>query len=364
MSFNFIPKTEKDVLKHPSFKQTRDDITRLMGYLSKKYPATSLPLALDPAAPTKAKITRRLTPLDLSTLKRQLSIKLSLSFGEGSRATGGSESRVNLGTQFEKDLVSDIQKYIRGDKISNTKNEKFINEFVKYYRLTVLDRVRPMGELNQKRPLLFSGSNVFIGTTGDPKIGMTVTDITVEGSHTQGSRNMGRTIYLSLKYGNKVTFANLGVTTIFPVRDFENNKLTSHHAKAILSMFGINEKKFIDTFNAYAKGQTYKDKENTFSKIDRDTMRNFIMSGIGYGYHMVHLLGGSIKHKEMTKAHLDRVSTPTSCTVYYGGIGADKSAKRIDMIVETSAYTLQFNIRSKSSGKIYPTHLMIDYEYK
>jgi hypothetical protein len=215
-----------------------------------------------------------------------------------------------------------------------------------------------MGELNQKRPLQFTTSGVFIGTTGDPDIGRIVTDINVEGRQ----KNTGKTVFLSLKYGKKVTFANPGVATLFPEKDFKANKLQNTNAQTLLEMFGMNEAKFIATFESYGAGKMYKDTENTFGKINKPSLQSFIKSGIGYGYHMVHLLGASIKHKEMTKSYLDQAATPKSCTVYYGGLGTGAAGKRVDIIVETNAYKLQFNLRSKSGG-LYPTHLMIDYEY-
>lgn len=358
MAFNFIPKNYAEVAGKAMYKTHVEDYFKLFNYFNENFQRINYPFALDISAPNKVKVTRRISPTNLTNIKNALKIKLSLSYGEGSRKGGSAEVKVNLGNKFEIDLVQDINKFIKGDTITDKKNEKFINEFVQYYKLNTLDRVVPMGELNQKRPIQFTNSGVFIGTTGDPNIGSIVTDINVEGHQ----KNMGKTIYLSLKYGKKVTFANPGVATLFPEKDFKANKLNNPSAHILLNMFGMSEAKFIATFESYGAGKMFKDSEITYGKVDKRVLQNFIKSGIGYGYHMVHLLGPSIKHKEMTRAYLDQAATPKSCTVYYGGLGTGAAGKRVDIIVETNAYKLQFNLRSKSGG-LYPTHLMIDYEY-
>ncbi|NDB82161.1 MAG: hypothetical protein EB127_05370 [Alphaproteobacteria bacterium] len=358
MAFTFIPKNYAEVAGKAIFKPYIEDYFKLFNYFNENFAKINYPFALDTTSPNKVKVTRRISPINLSNIKNSLKIKLNLAYGEGSRKSGTAEQKINLGNQFEINLVTDINKYIKGDTISDKKNEKFINEFIQYYKLSTLDRVVPMGELNQKRPLQFTSSGVFIGTTGDPNIGSIVTDINVEGQQ----KNIGKTIFLSLKYGKKVTFANPGVATIFPEKDFKANKLNNPNAHILIDMFGISEAKFIATFESYSSGKMFKDNENTFGKIDKRILQNFIKSGIGYGYHMVHLLGPSIKHKEMTRTYLEQAATPKSCTVYYGGLGGTAAGKRVDILVETNAYKLQFNLRSKSGG-IYPTHLMIDYEY-
>jgi len=362
MAFNFIPQNYTEIAGKAIYKPYIEDYFKLFNYFNDNFAKINYPFALDISTPSKVKITRRIFPANLTNIKNALKIKLSLAYGEGSRKGGSTEVKVNRGNQFEKDLAEDINKFIRGDTISDKKNEKFINEFVKYYSFTSIDRVEAMGELNQKRPLKFTNSGIYIGTSGDPNVGSLVTDLNVEGHRIPYQKNMKKIIFLSLKYGKKVTFANTGIATLFPEKDFKANKLINSNAHILLDMFGMSEAKFIATFESYNVGKIFKEKENTYGNINKMVLQNFIKSGIGYGYHMVHLLGSNIKHKEMTKAYLDQASTPKSCIVYYGGLGGSAAGKRVDIIVETNAYKLQFNLRSKSGG-LYPTHLMIDYEY-
>jgi len=355
MAVTFFPKNYAEVASTPAYKKYVEDYFKLFNYFEQKYPKVLLPFALDIAKPSMVKITRGVSPLDLNLLKTTLKIKLSLKFGEGSRNKGTANVKVNRGNQFEQNMVDALNKYIQGESITNASYAKFIKEFVEYYKLTKIDEVKSVGELNQKRPLQFTNSGVFIGTTGDPKIGDIVTDINVQPKN-------HKIIYLSLKFGKKVTFANPGVATLFPEKDFKQNKFNNPKAHVLMDMFGMSEAKFIATFEAYSAGKMFKETENSFGKINKTALQSFIKSGVGYGYHMVHLLGSNIKHKEMTKSYLDQASMPKSCTVFYGGLGSSAAGKRVDIIVETNAYKLQFNLRSKSGG-LYPTHLMIDYEY-
>ena len=115
MAFTFIPKNYAEVAGIPAYKKYVEDYFKLFNHFEQKYPSINFPFALDTTAPSKVKITRRISPLNLQTLKSGLKINLSMAFGEGSRKGASTEARVNLGTKFESDLVNDINKYIRGE---------------------------------------------------------------------------------------------------------------------------------------------------------------------------------------------------------------------------------------------------------
>lgn len=367
MAYTYVPKNEKELRTKTIHKEHFDGIVALMEYFKRTNPSVNDPIVLHDSSAGDIKVTRRLSGLDLTKIKKEIGApKLKLSWGEGSRKVGGTTATVNKGIKFEDDLVRDINLYIKGEPIRDTKNDKFIKEFVAYYKLTYLDKVVPMGELNQKRPLQFMGKDVFIGSR-DFNIGSTVTDVTVEGATKAGGRTLkGKTIYLSLKFGPTVTFANPGIATLFPEREFKTGKFSSGNGKALLKMLGIDEPQFVKTFNAYANNTPMKKfSEDVTQKMDQRAFQNFLKSGIGYGYHMVHLLGQNVKHKEMTKEYLTKATKVNRAIAYYGGMGGagPVTAKRIDIIITTPVYTFKINLRSKSAGKVYPTHLMIDYSY-
>ena len=89
------------------------------------------------------------------------------------------------------------------------------------------------GGLNQRRPLVFQGDQVYIGKAGDPYIGPTVTDITVKSD--KGP------VYLSLKATGTVTFFNAGVTKYLIADEMKKfNTVKNPQGKALLKMLGLN----------------------------------------------------------------------------------------------------------------------------
>ena len=70
-------------------------------------------------------------------------------------------------------------------------------------------------------------------------------------------------------------------------------------------------------------------KTNTFSKANKTYLREFLKSGIGFGYTVVHKLSNEIKVFKMTKQKMEQTATPLSCDIFYGG--KTGTGKRIDM---------------------------------
>lgn len=358
MAYNFIPESKKDILVKPEFKKqprAQAELVVLYDYLRKHFPEILTPIALDPSNPKTVKVTRRITSAIAVTKLKTMAkaIDLRISPGEGSRGGRGAS---NLGNAFEKQLEQDIMNWVKGDPIRNTAHASFIEDFVRYYKLTAMDRVQVIAEgaLNKKRPLLIQGDAVYVGTSGDPNIGQVVTDITVDAENKQGKH---RTIFLSLKYGGTVTFFNVGIAKAITPEDFSSGKIHSAEGKAIMKLFGLDEKKFLGTFSSTKKYAP----EDVTGKINKGRLTAFIKSGIGHGYHLVHLLNNKIDHFEMTKQHLEKSSQPISVRVLYGG--ASGTAKRVDILVETKEFSLKFNLRNKAGG-VNPNFIMCDYKKK
>ena len=350
MAFNFIPKSSEEIAKKSL--QTGSEIINLYDYLVKKQPSIKDPLAIDVAKPKTIKIMRDLSAKFTIRELNRYAPNLNLSWGNGSRGGAGTMNRGNL---FETELEDDLNRYINEGldaKFGDSINKKFITEFAKQYSLhegTL--KIKGMGALNQKRSLQFQGDQPLIGGANF-NIGSTVTDITVNHS--------GRDIFLSLKLGGTVTFFNAGVSTILNQREMQTGMVSNRQGIAVLDLFGIDNVKFCKVFNNYGKGLPVEiTTENTFSKINISKLKKFIMSGIGYGYHLVHKERNTIHHMNISESDLSKFSTPSSCMVRYP-IG---EAKRIDIFVETPKFSLKFNIRNKQGG-LYPSHIMSDYKTK
>jgi hypothetical protein len=355
MAYDFIPKSVDEIKNQKSLKS--DEYVKVYQYLSSKYGKDD-PIALSTSANEmkNVKISRGFQGLfELSDLKKALDLSyVKLSFGEGSRGGRGVK---NQGGAFEINLTKDLNAWWAGSETyTSSANQKLIEELAEYYSWHKAKKFEAiqMGELNQKRPLIFQGKDVFIGTPSDPNIGKTVTDITCMVD--------GKPIYLSLKATSTVTFFNAGVARIFTETDMKKTgTVTNAQGLALLNILGIDPVKFAGVFNTYGSSmQRYS--EDITKNIDRPRLIKLLRSGIGYGFHYVHAKKPTeIHHMEMTKQAMEKLADPKKAIIYYGGKASP--AKRIDIEVDTPYIALKINIRNKQGG-VYPSHIMCDYTFK
>ena len=218
--------------------------------------------------------------LDLAKLSGTYGFKISA--GNGSRGGTGTKS---MGFGFEGQVFKDLNTYIEeGIDSPNFKYPDFMKDFhsqvlSKHSEITVsLD-----GGANTRRPLVFTDIGALIKGR-ELNIGQYVTDITVNGD--------GNPYYLSLKYGGTVTFFNAGVATIFTEDQFKAGKITNRNAKQLLGMLGIDEKRFIETFEGYDKKtatkRAPKDIVDVTRKVNMRALLQLLVTGVGMGYWMVH----------------------------------------------------------------------------
>jgi len=368
MAYNFIPEKIADIMKQPGLqnaKKERAEIVVLFQYLRHHFSDITTPIAIDPSTPKKIKITRRITSVKpVGAMKSEAQLKLlTLSPGEGSR---GGRGAANRGNAFEQQLEHDIMAWVQGEVITNPAYETFIKEFVKHYKITVLDEVKiiPEGALNQRRPLQVNGDSVLIGNFPDFDIGKIVTDLTVKVPKGKARYRGpdGRTIYLSLKYGPTVSFFNAGIGKHFKNDDFQKLKCSQDTGKAILKLFGLDEENFFRSFLTAKKDRPKMHTVDVTNKVNRGRLIAFMKSGIGWGYHLAHFLNNKIEHNEMTNIFLESASKPESVIVNYGGATGD--GKRVDILVETPKYRFKLNFRNKQGTGSLPTHIMSDYKAK
>jgi hypothetical protein len=374
MAFNFVPKSVSEITKNKKLGTYRGTMSALFQLLREKDATVKDPIAIDVEKGSVKVLPSFEKKISLATIKKRVDPKLKVTFGRGSRgvATKSSGKMVpgkkkdedggNKGIIFEKKFVADLEKFQSGDTILDRENKIAIQEITELYSLGAKDtKIVPEGALNKKRPLVFQGSNIYVGGA-DFDIGATVTDITLESVNPK--TKLKSNVYLSLKWGNTVTFFNAGIQKILTKAEIKTGNISNANGKKILELFGIRPEKFCAVFNAYDAGATVEsEKEDTFSQVNLSLLQNLIKSGVGYGYHLVHQANnGKIHHVKMTAAELETSSTPQSCMVYYGGLTG--GGKRIDIVVETPLFTLKFNFRSKFRGIVYPTHLMCDYVIK
>ena len=127
-------------------------------------------------------------------------------------------------------------------------------------------------------------------------------------------------------------------------------------------MFGIDEQKFIDIFVKYdrknAKKIVPKIKEDVTKKVNLRNLLKLLVTGIGYGYYMIHKKKGKVESYKMDRRRMMDSAKIKKVTVLYPKPGI---AKRIDIEVITKLYEFKLNIRNKQGG-LYPSHIMCDYK--
>lgn len=269
---------------------------------------------------------------------------------------------------------------------SKNKGNAFEQEYIQYfndkYKQELIDNcfggndfnvcdIRLDGTANTRRPLQLHDNKLYAFPIShkdfdDFRIGKYVTDITI--------KTETAPIFLSLKYGKKVTFINVGVNNndCFSTSMFKNDNIEDikfgNIGNLIIDIFGINKKLFVDTFNNYVdngkKRNTQKIVDDISNKIDTDKFFTLLKSFIGFGYILVHKHeNGDIHYYDLReKQQMEKFigNKILNARIEYP---KNYDTKRVDIFIELENIKLQLNIRSKNGG-VYPTHLMSDYVIK
>lgn len=268
----------------------------------------------------------------------------------------GTGAKVNLGIQFEKDLFAALTEFYETGKVKGKYGDeaKKIIEMVGKGIRKPLSGVIAEGENNTKRPLSISGNTIRLGN-GTTDLGPVVTDITLQ-------FNGGTKVYLSLKYGSTLAFANIGVSTLFNANKLKAYNLDAD-AEKIIKMFGLSTTAFCETFNNYPHSKKIQNHQvDVTQTCNKAALENLLEQMVGKGYWMVHGTTSKVNIYEMDDSYLRSATTLTGkITAYYGGTTG--KGKKVIIACESAKYKFQFNIRNKASG-VAPTHIMCDYQKK
>jgi hypothetical protein len=290
--------------------------------------------------------TGKITTLPLDKLE-----KTSEFGGQGAKS-----GKQNLGLVFEKDLFDSLVGYFETGKPTGKygKQAKQIIDSQGKKVKKPLTEVVSVGELNQRRPLSISGNSLKLGN-GAVDIGNTVTDITLK-------FNGNTEVYLSLKYGNTLAFANIGVGTVFKESEMKSGKMNAK-AKTICKVFGLSEDSFSETFTNYPHSKKIENhQQDVTSTCDKNAISSLLKQMVGKGYVMVHGKGTNVEVYDINDAYWRSATTLTGkITAYYGGTTG--KGKKVIVSCESAKYKFQFNFRNKQSGT-FPSHIMCDYQKK
>ena len=276
--------------------------------------------------------------------------------GEFGGKGSGEGKKENLGLVFEREFYESLI-HVLDPSNKKGKYHKAALELVEKIgkrERSGLSNVTAVGELNQKRPLKINGTELSLGD-GKEDIGSTVTDITLK-------YNGDKEIYLSLKFGSTLAFANIGIGTVFRESAMKKYTLPSD-AMDVLEVFGLDYLSFCETFNHYPHAKKIPNHEIDVSqKANKASMKKLLRQMMGYGYDMVHSKGTAVDMYTVDDDYLDRSTKITgSIMAYYGGTTG--KGKKVIVDCESDLYKFSFNIRNKQGGT-YPTHIMCDYKKK
>ena len=281
----------------------------------------------------------------------------------------------NKGNEYEDHLAESFAKFQdHGGKYPNDVTE-ILKAICGANPGTCYIKSQQEGGKNKPRPMKYD-SSFYISAEGrkTEEIGPTVTDITVWIADPEGKKE--EPIYLSVKFGDTLSFFNIGVKggrkdslSIFPTKSLIEGKLTDM-GKDFLDMFNINHGKFLETFQKYdkenkkTKTPTIEDHRESYSIKGqaKRNLQNFIKSGVGKGYWMVHRDKSGLHVYNINDKFLKDASTLTSDNINIDYGGKEGYAKRVNIDFSTKEYDFSINLRSKSSSDNYPGYANGDYK--
>ncbi len=354
-AYSFFPTNDAEIdkeLKGADWdKETIDDVKKLFKYLKSK---DKTPINLDLKQKKSINVSRTLqggesidsiiTGAGISTFK--------IKWGNGSSGNRGANNR---GNAFETIFADSLFAWFEDgdDAVKDASILAAIHDMDKEYNLSASKEIwiDVVGGENTKRPLKYSGSKITLTNTkgGGLDVGTSVTDVTV-------TTDKGKNIYLSLKLGGTTTFFNCGIKKVLTKQEIDAGEIKNKDGKALLKLFGIDNKRFCNIFNGKGKMKS----GMVTTSPDASMISDLLQSGIGYGYHVIHKKSKNVESKKMDKAAMKAAAKVGKCTIHYGG--KTGKGKRIDMEFQSAYYSFKLNIRDTQGKDGYPTRMMCDFQ--
>lgn len=259
----------------------------------------------------------------------------------------------NFGAKSESELTKSLRDYANGAEVP--KKILTLVDALNLGSMETIAKVIPEGALSKKRPLQNQGSFVYAGSFDGKikmpnyEIGYVLSDVTLE-------TNKGRKIYLSVKYGNSVNIANLGLKKHFKFNNDGSLVGMSELGTALLKTLGINPIIFSASIKSYVSGADKKGKE-LIKRIDPSPeLQNFVSSLLGWGYYYVHDLGNKIVCLNIDREANKAITKIKSAKVRYPG----KRAKEVSVDIECAKCSLNVRIRNTEGG-IIPNKMAVNF---
>lgn len=364
MPFDVAVKTKRAFLKHKvdatsgqiGFFDRLDVIAKM---LNKKLPRVMIdPAKIDKEVRVPTAIAIAVDPTKMKNKVLATHDGLKFIIGNGAMKE---KIPTNAGDAFEKSLLISFKEYIKTGEANNIVSA--VLPKLNLRPMETIKKAEDTSKQNTARPLDCVGEYIFAsnkeGTVTYPNfdIGAVLSDVTL-------TTSAGRRIYLSAKFSDKVSIANLGITRRIKFSEHGEIREIDPLMTAFFNAVGIDRQKFSHSLNNYYYSNV---KKADVEYIPAETVKGnktpmldvFIQSIFGWGYYYVHGKANGIRVFEMDRERAKKISKVTKVEIRYG----NSAAKEVSVNVETSAAIIKARFRNTSGGFM-PNMLTIDYELK
>ena len=268
----------------------------------------------------------------------------------------------NKGNIFEREFTNRMKECINGEPCSGKYHKPagwLIGQLEQDGKKPIID-IKQLGGQNTPRPFEVDGKQPYVAPRKHQAHGAVMTDIDV-------FYKSKPTSHLSAKSGPSLTFINSGTKSLFSDKDIKEHNIQTNKGKALLEMCGLDEDAFCNTFNNFGKShQTAKNIKNSGpKKVNKGILEKFLKTAMGSDYWMIHSrdkgqdkINMYYMSPNMVESSFSRITSDV--VVFYGG--KQGNGKRIDVEFSNSNFSFKLNVRSKTGGQVFPTHIMLEYK--
>ena len=268
----------------------------------------------------------------------------------------------NKGNIFEREFTNRMKECINGEPCSGKYHKPagwLIGQLEQDGKKPIID-IKQLGGQNTPRPFEVDGKQPYVAPRKHQAHGAVMTDIDV-------FYKSKPTSHLSAKSGPSLTFINSGTKSLFSDKDIKEHNIQTNKGKALLEMCGLDEDAFCNTFNNFGKShQTAKNIKNSGpKKVNKGILEKFLKTAMGSDYWMIHSrdkgqdkINMYYMNPNLVENNFSKISS--NVVVFYGG--KQGNGKRVDIEFSNSNFSFKLNVRSKTGGQVFPTHIMLEYK--
>ena len=268
----------------------------------------------------------------------------------------------NKGNIFEREFTNRMKECINGEPCSGKYHKPagwLIGQLEQDGKKPIID-IKQLGGQNTPRPFEVDGKQPYVAPRKHQAHGAVMTDIDV-------FYKSKPTSHLSAKSGPSLTFINSGTKSLFSDKDIKEHNIQTNKGKSLLEMCGLDEDAFCNTFNNFGKShQTAKNIKNSGpKKVNKGILEKFLKTAMGSDYWMIHSrdkgqdkINMYYMNPNLVENNFSKISS--NVVVFYGG--KQGNGKRVDIEFSNSNFSFKLNVRSKTGGQVFPTHIMLEYK--